>query len=135
MFLQLLTAQSPPLEKHGHSQFLGAQFTYPACCVGQCICVFGLLSQQVAAMSLFIFKRLSHGAFCAGGTHFQKGRNVNLTTHLLEVPRLRMSGAIRLLPLYAFNDRHNFTLLYFVNGVLDQIQGAGRFVWSTVNKY
>ena len=32
----------------------------------------------------------------------QSGRVVNLTTHLYVLPMLRMSGAIPLLPLYAF---------------------------------
>jgi hypothetical protein len=40
----------------------------------------------------------------------QKGRSVKLTTHLHLAPKLRMSGAERLLPLYALMTRAGTTV-------------------------
>jgi len=55
------------------------------------------------------------------GDYFRRqiGRGVQSTTHLYLMPRLRMSGASTLLPLYAFLacTRDNFTF-NFIKGVV-----------------
>ena len=71
----------------------------------------------------------AHLAFCSMGTGFlprgQSRRGGRLTTHIHLVPRLRMSGAVPLLPLYAFMAWTGKTLIYlFVMATVNQNKGV-----------
>jgi hypothetical protein len=50
--------------------------------------------------------------------HRSEAVGVKLITHIHLLPRLRMSGAIALIPLYAFRAWTGKTLLMWVNGYM-----------------